>query len=134
LFISEEPPHGATVLVFRRAGVGEPEFLVLHRADARDLADWAWGPPASTRLPGEDVIACARRELEAATGLRLALHRVDAAGDWAEYWAEAPVGAEIALSSEHDRFDWVPIDEARRRCQPAIVAEQFDALAAGAAA
>ena len=134
LFISEEPPHGATVLVLRR-DAGVVEYLVLRRSIvASDEADWAWGPPCGARFPGEDVEACARRELEEETGLRLALHGINHAPDWASYWAEAPFDAPVRLSAEHDRYEWVTRDEAVRRCQPAVVAEQFEALADAAAA
>jgi 8-oxo-dGTP pyrophosphatase MutT (NUDIX family) len=134
LFISEEPPHGATVVVFRREAA-KIEYLVLRRSHVgRTEGDWAWGPPAGARLPGEEVEACAHRELEEETGLRLPLHPVAHDPAWASYWAEAPIDAEILLSMEHDDYDWVPLDEAVRRCQPAIVAEQFAVLAGAAAA
>jgi 8-oxo-dGTP pyrophosphatase MutT (NUDIX family) len=134
LFISEEPPHGATVVVFRRTG-DRTEYLVLRRAlDHGGDGDWAWGPPAGARLPGEDVDACARRELEEETGLRLTLHSVAHDPAWASYWAEAPAGATVMLSEEHDAFEWVDRAEAARRCQPAIVSEQFEVLAGAAAA
>jgi 8-oxo-dGTP pyrophosphatase MutT (NUDIX family) len=136
LFISEEPPHGATVVVMRRGKEQCAEFLVLRRclAQGHDDIDWAWGPPAGARLPGEDVDACARRELEEETGLRLPIHPVTHDPNWASYWAEAPIDAEILLSMEHDQYDWVPLDEAVRRCQPAVVAEQLQVLADAAAA
>jgi 8-oxo-dGTP pyrophosphatase MutT (NUDIX family) len=134
LFISEEPPHGATVIVLRR-DKGAVEYLVLHRANRPSHGcDWAWGPPAGVRMPGEDVDQGARRALDEATGLRLALHRIGDDPSWAMYWAEATAGASILLASEHDRHEWVAVDEAVRRCRPAIVAEQFERLAAVAAA
>jgi 8-oxo-dGTP pyrophosphatase MutT (NUDIX family) len=134
LFISEEPPFGATVLVLRREA-GAVEYLVLRRSlVAGDHEDWAWGPPSGARLPGEDVEACARRELEEETGLRLALHGINHSPDWASYWTEAPFDTPVRLSMEHDRYEWVTRDEAVRRCRPAIVAEQFEALADAAAA
>ena len=135
LFISEVPPNGATVMVFRTRKPATREFLVLHRSHLADPeGDWAWGPPAGARLPGEDVEACARRELLEETGLRLALHPVEFDPAWAGYWAEAPATAEVALSVEHDDFAWVPFEEAVRRCSPAIVAAQFEALVVAAAA
>ena len=135
MFISEEPPHGATIVVFRRGRTGGTEFLILHRSHVPpDAVDWAWGPPAGARLPGEAVEDCARRELEEESGLRLPLHSVTHDPAWASYWAEAPADAEVVLSHEHDRFEWVALDEALRRCQPIIVAEQFEVLAANAAA
>ena len=132
LFISEEPPHGATVIVRRRDG-GTVEYLLLHRADATD-GDWAWGPPAGVRLPGEDIEACARRALEDSTGLRLPLHCVTDDPTWAAFWVEARPLAEIALTGDYDGFAWAPLDEAVHRCRPAIVGEQFEQLAAVVAA
>ena len=134
LFISEEPPHGATVIVFRRDGAEDVEFLLLHRRRTGPDGNWDWGPPAGARMPGEDVEGCARRELDAATGLRLPLHEVAADPEWASYWAEARADVDIALSGDHDRYEWVPLDEALRRCQPPIVAEQFQMLAGAVAA
>jgi 8-oxo-dGTP pyrophosphatase MutT (NUDIX family) len=132
LFISEEPPHGATIVVFRRGPASSTEFLVLHRSRVKGDGDWSWGPPAGARLPGEAVDACAGRELEEETGLRLALHIVSHDPAWASFWAEAPIDAEVVLSSEHDRYEWVSLEEAVRRCQPMIVSEQFEILAGAA--
>jgi 8-oxo-dGTP pyrophosphatase MutT (NUDIX family) len=150
LFISEEPPHGITVVVLR-PGTRGVEFLILHRepagsggkaepagsggkAEPAGSGDWAWAPPARVRLPGEPVDACARRELEETTGLTLPLRRVPLEPAWAAFWAQAPIDAEIRLSREHDRFDWVDLDEAVERCRPVIVAEQFRILAEAATA
>ena len=132
LFISEEPPHGVTVIVYRRDHGAGPQFLVLHRRGA--TGDWAWGPPAGARLPGEDVEACASRELEATTGLRLPLHALPHDPEWASFCAEAGAGHTVVLGREHDRAEWVTLDEAMQRCQPAIVAEQFQTLANAVAA
>ena len=134
LFISEEPPHGATVVVFRE-GARAREYLVLHRSHVNmDEGDWAWGPPAGARLPGESVESCAARELEEETGLRLPMTPVEFDPVWASYWAETPADTVVRLSIEHDRFEWVGLDEAVRRCQPRIVSEQFAMLARAAAA
>src|SRR5690349_20464273 len=106
LFISEEPPHGVTVVVLRRGPeeLGDnTEYLVLRRAGAvRGDGDWVWSPPAGVRLPGEDVDACAARELDDRTGLRLPVHRVAGEPWWAVYWAEARPDAVITLSVDHD--------------------------------
>ena len=60
--------------------------------------------PRGTADPGETIDDCARRELREETGLELTLRRVHHDLDWALYLAEAPAGAGLALSSEHDRW------------------------------
>ena len=125
--ISPDPPHGAAVVVYRCNGP-VVEYLILHRAHRGPgyEGDWAWGPPSGARLPGEPVDRCARRELEEDTGLRLPVRRVGGtAGSWALYAAEAPAGAAVRLSVEHDRWAWVGRDEAVRRCLPAVVGRQI---------
>ncbi len=135
MFISEDPPHGATVIVFRRDTAGEIVFLILHRARRADAdGAWEWGPPAGVRLPGESVEACAQRELDDQTGLHLELHQVPLDPAWASYWAEAPADVTVSLARDHDAVEWVPLADAVARCRPAIVAEQFQALAAASAA
>jgi 8-oxo-dGTP pyrophosphatase MutT (NUDIX family) len=118
--ISPEPPHGATVVVFRRMPDGI-EVLMLHRAQrgADYEGDWAWTPPAGARLPGEPIEACARRELLEETGLDLAPRLTDCGSDdWWVYVAEAPADARVMLDREHDRYEWSPVDVAVARCRP----------------
>jgi 8-oxo-dGTP pyrophosphatase MutT (NUDIX family) len=94
-------------------------WLILRRACApADDADWAWGPPAGVRLAGEEIDACARRELFEETGLSLDPEPVDTSRSFALYVAECPRGAHVHMSDEHDRFRWVPLHEALRRCRP----------------
>lgn len=131
LEIAQEPPYGASIIVCRRRE-GLLEFLILHRGHlgATYEGDWAWGPPAGARLPGESVEACAVRELQEETGLRLVLDPLPAAGaDWRAFMAQAPADATVTLSAEHDRFEWLPLDSARERCRPVRVAQQIDAAA-----
>jgi 8-oxo-dGTP pyrophosphatase MutT (NUDIX family) len=82
-------------------------------------------------LPGEDVSSCVERELREETGLTL--HCV-ATGfgseEWLQYVAEAPPDAEVRLDTEHDRFEWVRLEEAAARCTPAFVGQSFRAAAA----
>ena len=68
--VSREPPHGATVVVAARAPGGW-RCLLLHRGHHGPSwdGDWAWTPPTGSRKPGEDVTACAVRELGEETGL-----------------------------------------------------------------
>jgi 8-oxo-dGTP pyrophosphatase MutT (NUDIX family) len=122
--VSPEPPHGATVIVHRRGRDGL-EFLLLHRAHhGPDYeGEWAWTPPSGARHPGEDVEACARRELAEETGLELDVHPT-AFGTfaWVVFVAEAGAGDDVTLSPEHDRFEWLDPEEAARRCTPGEVA------------
>ena len=124
--ISPEPPTGAMIVVYRRDS-GQPTFLLLHRKmfGPDFVGDWAWGPPSGARYPGEDIDACAARELMEETGLSLSLIQVcgDAA-NWYVYLAETDY-TEPRLSNEHDRFDWLPYDEAASRIAPEIVRTEF---------
>ena len=118
--ISDEPPFGATVVVYRVRGA-KTELLLLHRAHhGSDYAgDWAWTPPAGSRLPGESIDHRARRELREETGLELALELTDCGNaEWPHYTARAPLDAAVVLDAEHDRFEWVVADEAPERCLP----------------
>jgi 8-oxo-dGTP pyrophosphatase MutT (NUDIX family) len=130
------PPFGATVVVYRRGAQGV-EVLVLHRAHsgADHEGDWAWTPPAGKRGHGEGIAECARRELFEETGLELPLVPTGAgSADWSIFLAEAPAGAAVSLAgeahNEHDRFEWLPGDEAVRRCQPRPVSESLRAALA----
>lgn len=131
--VAADAPFGASVIVFRRAA-GRVQFLILHR---RHLGpnyegDWAWGPPAGARLPGEGIDHCAGRELAEETGLSLPLEPLNNGNsDWVGYLAEAPEDAEVQLSAEHDRYEWLPLADAVRRCLPSAVAEQLQSAAEG---
>jgi 8-oxo-dGTP pyrophosphatase MutT (NUDIX family) len=118
--ISDEPPFGATVVVYRVRGA-KPEVLLLHRAHhgADYAGDWAWTPPAGSRLPGEPIDHCARRELREETGLEPGVELTDCGtAEWPHYVARVPVDAAVVLDAEHDRFEWVVADEAAERCLP----------------
>ena len=123
--IAQDPPHGATVAVWRRVE-DQLEVLVLHRAHhGPDYAgDWAWTAPAGGRHPGEDVDVCARRELHEEAGLTLLITRLDEDEYWARYVAEAPADAVVTMhDAEHDRYEWVTPDVALDRIKPDIVRE-----------
>jgi len=50
--VSDEPPFGATVMVFRWQSAG-PRGLLIHAHHGPSYAGgWAWTPPAGARLPG----------------------------------------------------------------------------------
>jgi 8-oxo-dGTP pyrophosphatase MutT (NUDIX family) len=118
--ISPDPPFGATIVVFRRAADG-PELLLLHRAHhgPEYEGDWAWTPPAGSRLPGEPIEACARRELLEETGLALDLTPTECGtAEWCLYLAEATLDADVLLDAEHDRYEWVACSVAFDRCRP----------------
>lgn len=128
--VSDERPHGVTVVVYRWADQGL-EVLLLHRAHQGPEyeGDWAWTPPAGARFPGEAVEACARRELREEAGLTLEV-RPTACGtaDWHVYVAEAPPCAAVSLEHdpEHDRYEWLPAAAAVARCRPVRVAEALE--------
>ncbi len=127
--IAPDPPYGAAIIVRRAAaGDGQAEFLILHRAHrgADYEGDWAWTPPSGSRQPGEAVLAAALRELAEETGLVAAgpdLRALDLSGAWVRFGLDVPPGTAGRVDPEHDRLEWVPIDEAVARCRPATVAE-----------
>lgn len=128
--VSRDRPHGATVVVASRAPPGW-RYVLLHRGhhgpDWED--DWAWTPPSGSRKPGEDLTACAVRELHEETGLRGDPRPVVTSDtDWAVFALEVPWGTAVAADgTEHDRFEWVSYAEALRRCRPAELAASFAA-------
>lgn len=131
---------GAAVVVWRRSRRG-PEVLVLHRsrAGADHDGDWTWTPPGGALVPGETFEEGAQRELLEETGLDLVLTRVPGPsgplsgkqepGGFAVFVAEASSAHDVVLGDEHDRFEWVSIDEACARCRPAAVPDSIRAAA-----
>jgi 8-oxo-dGTP pyrophosphatase MutT (NUDIX family) len=118
---------GAGVVVWR-GGVDGPEVLLLHRAGRGD-EDWAWTPPGGGLWPGELHHACAVRELREETGLVLDPVPVDHDGDFAVHVAELRTPTEIVLSDEHDRYEWLPVEDAVARCRPVRVGDSIRAAA-----
>ena len=109
------------------------KFLILHRPHhGRDYdGDWAWTPPAGSRLPGEEIASCAARELKEETGLELELveARFESA-DFFVYAAEADLDCVVRLDAEHDRFEWLDGETAMARCRPGVVADEIAAALA----
>jgi 8-oxo-dGTP pyrophosphatase MutT (NUDIX family) len=123
--------EGVAVDVWRRRD-STLEFLVLHRAlwGAAFEGDWAWSTPGGRLRAGEDPLAAACRELEEETGLRLELVPTSCGpATTIVFAAEAPPQAAIALSEEHDRYQWLTLREARTRCLPAWANEHLACVA-----
>jgi len=118
--LATDDPQGTTVVV-RRPGTAGWEYLAMHRAHEGPEyeGDWAWTPPAGSRLPGEPIDVCARRELLEEAGLVLELAPTACGtAEWVVYVAAAPPDAEVVLDAEHDRFEWVSCSLALDRCRP----------------
>ncbi len=124
--MSGDHPGGVTVVV-RRPGTAGWEYLLLHRAhEGPDFAgDWAWTAPAGARLPGEPVEPAALRKLAQEAGIvETAIWAVDLSGEWAVFAAEVSADQEVTLNDDHDRHEWLPVDEAVARILPASAADQ----------
>ena len=125
--IANENPRGVAVIVYRYRA-GGVEILILHRAHhGSDYeGDWAWTPPSGARQPGEAPLAVAQRELAEETGItgEPKLTRAGS-GHWFVYGLEIDPETRVNLDAEHDRYEWVSLPEAIRRCQPEAVSTQL---------
>lgn len=131
--MSAVAPFGVQIAILRRSTDGSFEHLLLHRVGRGDDGDWAWTAPTGACFPGEDAHAAAERELFEETGVVVPVTPIAGApSDWPWFFAVVPPDAEIVPDEDHDRREWVSLDEARRRCLPAVVAEVFAATEAAA--
>ncbi len=124
--VARDKPYGVSILVWRDRG--DREWLMLHRKHhGPDYAgDWAWTPPSGARLPDETVLECAERELREETGLSLRLVPTRLGSpEWHAYVARASPEVQVELDAEHDRYEWVSLEEAAARCLPAFVGQSF---------
>jgi 8-oxo-dGTP pyrophosphatase MutT (NUDIX family) len=126
LQVAQERPWVSAVVVWRQ-GPEAREFLLLHRhhRGPEFAGDWAWTSPAGARQPGETPDDAAHRELLEETGLTLPLRGPldHVTEDVALYVAQAESDAAVVIDPEHDRFEWVTLEVAIRRCLPSVVAE-----------
>jgi len=95
--ISATPPFGATIVVSCLMN-GDRRYLLLHRAHAGPAyeGDWAWTPPAGSRLPDEPIEICAVRELAEETGLSGVLRAIyNSDTDWALFALDLDAQPEV---------------------------------------
>jgi bis(5'-nucleosidyl)-tetraphosphatase len=127
---TKAPPRAAGVVVFRRTARG-PYFLVLRAYNN-------WDFPKGLVDPGEDQLACAKRELKEETGLanvefpfgdkfretapysgnKVARYYL---GETDEVEIELPVSKELGRP-EHHEYRWVTYDEAEDLLPPRLAA------------
>ena len=119
-------PDIVDVWIFRVGDDGTAEVLMLHRAPERVLPN-LWQGVSGQIEPDEGVVAAAWREVREETGYTEADVETAYHLDYVSEFLWEPLDATISsvyfgfrvhggrdpvLSHEHDRFEWVPIDEA----------------------
>lgn len=115
------------VYLYRRGADGEAEFLLLRRSAHEELYPGLWQMVTGSIEDGETAPQAAERELHEETGVIVSrLHVVpyvatfylasdDSIHHVPVFAAEATADGVIALSEEHDRFEWLPYEDAWRR-------------------
>jgi len=123
-------------VVWRRRGGGPAEVLLVRHARRGD-----WGFPKGRLEKGESAREGALREVREETGFRcrcagllgsLVYRSRGGRSRIATYWLMTPERGGFRVSSEIDRAEWVPLDEAARRLDGrpdvALVSEVAEAL------
>jgi 8-oxo-dGTP pyrophosphatase MutT (NUDIX family) len=116
---SKMPRKKVQVHLFRRLASGEIVFLMLQRTTKKDSI---WQCVTGNVDPGEELDACARREVREETGLALT---GDGVGEvWQYEFSKGDMifeehvfgfeagGEDVTLSHEHEACKWVGADEA----------------------
>ena len=110
--------HAAGFVLYRREG-GQIHYLALRNAGHGDV-----GLPKGKRDGSEDAVTTALRETAEETGIgprqlernpwfeRAVTYPVRAGVKEVTYLLARTDATEVALSAEHDRFDWLDLDEA----------------------
>ena len=114
------------VCIFRWIA-GEPQYLLLQRADDEELYPGIWQIVTGSIKKNENTDKSALRELEEETGLRLKRFwtvpimdsyfdiRNDAVQMVPVFAAEVDASLNVRLSREHRRFEWLSYTAARDR-------------------
>lgn len=119
--------------VWRRAGNGDLEVILVHRARYDD-----WTLPKGKVDPGETDEHAALREVQEESSIEGRLGPelptttyLDRSGKQKQvrYWAMTPARGEAAGAHEVDQAAWVPLDEARARLTYPRDIAVLDALA-----
>jgi 8-oxo-dGTP pyrophosphatase MutT (NUDIX family) len=115
-------PYNSNVVVTSQSPTGM-RVLLLHPSDIDgNHGDWGWVPPGGCREPGEDIAACAARELIEETGIDGVPDPIETEDvDVAIYRLDVPWGTPVQLSAEHTDHEWVSLDEISERCRPAAL-------------